>query len=90
MSKGLFRDLLGGFIIAGFVGSMIALFFLPVPEKNHDLIVFMLGQLSGFTGAVIGYHYHTNASSARKTDLLAKAEPIMENVLPLTKEDEVR
>ena len=73
MSKGLFRDMLGGFIVAGFIGAMGALFIVPVPEKNHDLIVFMLGQLSGFAGAVIGYHYHTNASSARKTEMLAEA-----------------
>lgn len=67
----LFRDIIGGCLIGGFLGAGAALYVVPVPTSNHDLIVFMLGQLSGFVGGVVAYHYGTSAGSQRKTDLLA-------------------
>jgi len=72
MTKGIFRDVIGGGLVCGFLGAGAALYALPIPETNHDLVVFMLGQLSGFVGGVVAYHYGTNASSARKTELMSK------------------
>ena len=72
MSRGLFRDVIGGALIGGFLGAGAALYVVPVPADNHDLIVFMLGQLSGFVGGVVAFHYGTSAGSVRKTDLLAE------------------
>lgn len=67
------RDAIGGGLIMGFLGAGAALYVAPVPADNHDLIVFMLGQLSGFVGGVVAFHYGTSAGSQRKTDLLAQA-----------------
>jgi hypothetical protein len=75
----LFRDILGGAIVFGFIGALVALFIVPVPEKNHDLIVFMLGQISGFVGAVVGYHYHTSATSAKKDEMLLNATKVTDD-----------
>ncbi len=76
MTNGLARDVIGATLISGFIGAGVGLFLAPVPQVNHDLIVFMLGQLSGFVGGVVAFHYGTSAGSVRKTDLLAgKGEP---------------
>ena len=74
MTKSIIRDAIGSAIIGGFLGAGGALYVLPIPADNQDLIVFMLGQLSGFAGGVIAYHYGTSASSARKTEIMADKE----------------
>lgn len=71
MTKDTARNVLSGFITGAFIGSVAALYTLPVPEGNHDLIVFMLGQLSGFAGGVLSFHFGTTKGSAEKTRLLA-------------------
>ena len=70
----LFRDVIGAGLVTGFLGAGAALYVVPVPTDNHDLIVFMLGQLSGFVGGVVAFHYGTSAGSQRKTDLLAQRD----------------
>lgn len=70
MNASAFRHILGGFVVSAFVGTMIALFVVPVPSGNHDLIVFMLGQLSGFAGAVVTFHYGSSQGSKDKSALL--------------------
>jgi hypothetical protein len=55
---------------------MLALFFREVPSANRDIIVYMVGQLSGFTGAVIAFWFGTTRESAKKTEMLAQSEPI--------------
>lgn len=70
MNASAFRHALGGFVVCSFVGTMIALFIVPVPRGNHDLIVFMLGQLSGFAGAVVTFHYGSSQGSKDKSALL--------------------
>lgn len=62
----LFANVIGGSLIAGFLGAMAALFVVPIPEANRDLVTYMLGQLSGFAGGIIAYHY---ASKAGERDL---------------------
>lgn len=71
MTKQIMRGLLGAFISASFIGSLGALYALPVPEANSDLIVFMLGQLSGFMGAVMGFNFGTSQGSVDKSNMLA-------------------
>lgn len=65
------RNLLGGWFAGSFIGALAALYLLPIPAENKDLIVFMLGQLSGFTGAVVAFNFGTTKGSADKTQLLA-------------------
>ena len=59
----LFANVVGASLIAGFLGAMITLFFIPIPEKNEQLITYMIGQLSGFAGGIIAYHYTLTAGA---------------------------
>lgn len=65
-------------LISGFMAVLVSLFFWNVPEGNRETLVYMAGQLSGFTSAAIAYWYNTTHTSDKKTDLLAKAEPVKE------------
>lgn len=71
MSRDTIRNLLGGFMCGSFIGSLAALYIFPIPGANKDLVVFMLGQLSGFAGAVMGYNFGTTKSSADKSTTIA-------------------
>lgn len=71
MKDPLFRNIVGGIIIGSFVGALVALFVLPIPAANEQLITYMLGQLSGFAGGVVAYHYASTAGSQHKNELLA-------------------
>lgn len=60
-------------LVAGFLGSLIALFIVPIKAANKELITYMLGQLSGFTGGVVAYHYAASASNRERTQQVEKA-----------------
>jgi len=63
-------------ILSSFIGMGLALFFIPIPDPNRDQIIFMLGQLSGFTGSAIAFWLGTTRQSEDKTRLLAQAPPL--------------
>lgn len=63
-------------LVVSFVGTLVALFQLNVPTNNRDIVVYMVGQLSGFTAAAVAFWLGTTRQSQEKTDLLARAEPI--------------
>ena len=65
----LVANIIGGALIAGFLGALAALFVLPIPEANRDLVTYMLGQLSGFAGGIIAYHYASKAGDTHALDL---------------------
>lgn len=71
MTKETVRTVLAGWISGSFIGSLAALYVFPIPADNKDLIVFMLGQLSGFMGAVMAFNFGTSKGSADKTAMLA-------------------
>lgn len=60
----------------GFLCTLAALFFLPIPESNRDLIVYMCGQLAAAFAACLAFWVGTTRSSENKTGLLAQAKPI--------------
>jgi hypothetical protein len=60
----------------GFLATLGALFFLPIPEANRDLIVYMCGQLAAAFAACLAFWVGTTRSSENKTGLLAQAKPI--------------
>lgn len=64
------------FLIGSFVGTLAALFLLPVPAENRDIVVYMAGQLSGFAAAAVAFWLGTTRNSESKTNLLAQAQPI--------------
>lgn len=55
------RDVIGTALILGFLGSLAVLFGVPIPKQNEQLIVYMLGQLSGFAAGIVAYHYGQKA-----------------------------
>lgn len=75
LSHSLVPALLTWFLVSSFVGSLLALFLREVPVANRDMIVYMIGQLSGFTGAAIAFWLGTTRESARKNDMLAQSSP---------------
>jgi hypothetical protein len=60
-SGGVLRDAIGIALIAAFIGALIALMWKDIPKPNEQLIVYMLGQLSGFVATVVGFHYVTKS-----------------------------
>lgn len=68
--------LLTWFLIGAFVGTLVALFTIDVPVANRDVMVYMVGQLSGFAAAAVAFWLGTTRQSENKTGLLAKAGPI--------------
>lgn len=52
-----FRDVLGAVLVAAFIGVLGGLMWHVIPKENEQLIVYMLGQLSGFVSAVVALHY---------------------------------
>ena len=55
------RDAIGIALIASFVAALGVLFWKDIPRSNEQLIVYMLGQLSGFVSGIVAYHYVTKA-----------------------------
>jgi hypothetical protein len=54
------RDWIGVGLMSSFISVLFALLFKTIPERNEQLIIYMLGQLSGFVATVVGYHYVTS------------------------------
>lgn len=57
----------------GFLVTLAALFFFPIPVENRDLIVYMCGQLAAAFTACLAFWVGTTRSSENKTNLLANA-----------------
>ena len=65
-------------VSAGFFSILIAMLFFEVPASSRDILNVMLGTLgAGFSG-VLGFYFGSSAGSAKKTELLSKAESIVE------------
>lgn len=63
-------------ILASFAGVLVVLFLVPTPVENRDLIIYMVGQLSGFAGSATAYWLGTTRNNGRMTELLAQAGPV--------------
>jgi hypothetical protein len=78
------KDILGiisivGFILVSVLAFLAAKFGVEWAKAMMDTVLPMLVQcwIINFT-TLMNYHYGTSAGSQRKTELLAKAEPIIE------------
>lgn len=60
----------------GFLATLAALFFLPIPGENRDLVVYMCGQLAAAFTACLAFWVGTTRGSENKTGLLAQAQPV--------------
>ena len=61
---------------AGFFITLWALFFTAIPPGNRDIIVYMCGQLAAAFAACLAFWVGTTSDSGRKTEMLAKAQPL--------------
>lgn len=57
---------------AGFLITLGALFFFPIPSANRDTIVYMCGQLAAAFAACLAFWVGTTRQSENKTHLLAQ------------------
>lgn len=64
--------LLTWLLVGAFITTMIALFTITVPPTNREVLVYMVGQLSGFAAAAVAFWLGTTRQSENKTNLLAK------------------
>lgn len=67
------RDIIGVGLIMAFVTAMFLLFWRAIPGANEQLIVYMLGQLSGFVGSVVAFHYVLSKTSEKAAENTGKA-----------------
>lgn len=60
------KDVIGVALISAFIAVLFILFWKEIPKSNEQLIVYMLGQLSGFVGGVISSHYVHKAGEEKQ------------------------
>ena len=63
----LLANVIGAALISGFLGALAALFVIPIPKGNEQIVTYMIGQLSGFAGGIVAYHYASKAVEALDT-----------------------
>lgn len=52
--------------------DLIALFFVPIPDANNEVIFLLSGQIVSGWMLAIGYYYSTTSHSARKDAAIAR------------------
>lgn len=67
--------LLTCFVVGAFTTTLILLLKFDVPATNRDIVVYMIGQLSGGFTSALAFWLGTTRDSSRKTELLATKEP---------------
>lgn len=67
--------LLTWLLVGAFITTMTALFTITVPASNREVLVYMVGQLSGFAAAAVAFWLGTTRQSENKTNLLAQQTP---------------
>jgi cytoskeletal protein RodZ len=67
------KDAIGIVLIGAFITVLMVLFWKEIPEKNEQLIVYMLGQLSGFVAGVVSSHYVNKAGEDRLSEKRTEA-----------------
>lgn len=63
-------------ILTSFIVTLLVMFFVPIPLGNRDMIIYMVGQLSGFAGSAVAFWLGTTRQSEDKTRMLAMAPPV--------------
>jgi hypothetical protein len=63
--------LLTCFVVGAFTATLILLLKFDVPGTNRDIVVYMIGQLSGGFTSALAFWLGTTRDSSRKTELLA-------------------
>lgn len=67
--------LLTCFVVGAFTTTLVLLLKFDVPATNRDIVVYMIGQLSGGFTSALAFWLGTTRDSGRKTELLAQSSP---------------
>lgn len=51
------RNKIAMFLVGSFVGMLVMLLFVSLPESNKDIVTYMVGQLSGMTTTALGLYF---------------------------------
>jgi hypothetical protein len=80
MTIGISQVIIGALVVIGFFGSFAMLLYKPdvFTEVNKDALMLMIGALVAAFSGLMGFFFGSSAGSARKTDLLARSEPIID------------
>jgi len=70
--------ILGSFLTVGIFAVLVFVLTQPVPQESVRIIDMIIGSILTQWVMAMGYFFGTTSSSAKKTELLAKAEPIKE------------
>lgn len=75
---------IGALVVLGFFGSLGLLLFRPESfnDTTREPIMLMVGALIAAFSGLMGFFFGSSAGSARKTDLLARADPVIELTNP--------
>jgi len=68
------RGLLAIVLLMSFQACLAALFNFEVPETNRDMVIYMLGQLSGMVTTALAFYFATSKSSADKNAVIANLQ----------------
>ena len=68
--------LLTCFVVGAFTATLVLLLKFDVPATNRDIVVYMIGQLSGGFTSALAFWLGTTRDSGRKTELLAQAPSV--------------
>jgi hypothetical protein len=63
------------FVVGAFTSTLLLLLKFDVPTTNRDIVVYMIGQLSGGFTSALAFWLGTTRDSGRKTELLAQSSP---------------
>lgn len=80
-----FRDWLAMFLITAFIAALFYLLRTAFPQQNEQLIVYMLGQLSGFTGTAIALYYTLSKHDEQRSDQTEKLLDVARDANATTK-----
>jgi hypothetical protein len=83
----LLANVIGCSLVFGFLGALFALFVIPIPRGNEQIVTYMIGQLSGFAAGIVAYHYTSKAGEkeleAQRADNDAKRADNTANLVDL-------
>lgn len=68
--------LLSSLITLGYFAALVYVLTKPIPKESERIIDMMLGTLTSVWIMSVSYFFGTTASSAKKTELIAKAGPV--------------
>lgn len=78
------RNRLAVFLVSAFVGVIPFLLFKNIPKDNSDIVVYMVGQLSGMATTVLGFYFVNkvgqDALDAKKTENTGEAFAALKEV----------